>query len=66
MGPEQRRHEPEAAVPSELQPAPLEYRPLPPSPHTYTMVDGVFEVYMHEGGNTYVVKVSGERVRCGR
>ena len=45
VGPDHRRGEPEAAVPSEICPNPLEYIPQPPSPHTYKMVDGVMRVY---------------------
>lgn len=44
-GPEYKRGEPEAAVPSEICPNPLEYNPQPPSAHTYKMVDGVMRVY---------------------
>lgn len=59
MGPEQRRHEPEAVVPSELDPTPLEYRPLPPCDHSYRMVNGVMEVTLVDGSGapTHVITV---------
>jgi hypothetical protein len=47
VGPEQRRNEQEVAVPSQLNPEPMEYRPVPPSAHTYHMVDGVMQVWSH-------------------
>lgn len=47
--PEQRRHEPEAAVPGEVDPQPFCYRPLPRSSHAYTMVDGVVRVWSDAG-----------------
>ncbi|KXZ51290.1 hypothetical protein GPECTOR_13g777 [Gonium pectorale] len=45
LSPEARRHEPEAAVPSDINPQPFAYVPLPPSGHTFRMVDGVMAVY---------------------
>eukprot|EP00878_Enallax_costatus_P016118 GHUV01016904.1.p1 GENE.GHUV01016904.1~~GHUV01016904.1.p1 ORF type:complete len:746 (+),score=242.14 GHUV01016904.1:255-2492(+) len=43
--PEQRRHEPEAAAPLEIDSEPFRYRPLPKSTQAYTMVDGVVRVW---------------------
>ncbi|GLC55501.1 hypothetical protein PLESTB_000994400 [Pleodorina starrii] len=45
LSPEARRHEPEAAVPSDICPEPFKYEPLPPSGHTFRMVDGVMAVF---------------------
>lgn len=42
------QHEPEAAVPLEVDPEPFSYRPLPRSNHTYAMVDGVVRVWEDE------------------
>ncbi|KAI8477343.1 MAG: hypothetical protein J3K34DRAFT_397944 [Monoraphidium minutum] len=43
--PEQRRHEPEAASPSDLDPEPFKWRPLPRSGHRFAMVGGVIHVW---------------------
>lgn len=40
--------EPEAAVPSDINAKPLEYRPVPASRHTYCMVDGVMQLYSED------------------
>lgn len=59
QGPMDRRNEPEAAVPSDLNPNPLEYRPMESSTHTYKMVDGVMQVYDAPSGevNLFPVRV---------
>jgi hypothetical protein len=43
------QHEPEAAVPGEVDPQPFCYRPLPPSSHAYAMVDGVVRIWSDAG-----------------
>lgn len=45
VSPEARRHEPEAAVPSDIVKEPFSFVPLPPSGHTFRMVDGVMAVF---------------------
>jgi AMP deaminase len=39
------QHEPEAAIPGEVDPEPFCYRPLPRSSHAYAMVDGVVRIW---------------------
>ncbi|MEW5306281.1 MAG: hypothetical protein WDW36_008755 [Sanguina aurantia] len=58
-GPMDRRNEPEAAVPSDLNPNPLEYRPMGSSTHTYKMVDGVMQVYDAPSGDANLFPVPG-------
>ncbi|GIL84466.1 hypothetical protein Vretimale_19007 [Volvox reticuliferus] len=48
---EARRHEPEAAVPSDIIPDPFMYEPMPQSGYTFRMVDGVMAVYGPEDGD---------------
>ena len=60
MEPDTRRYEAEANVPSDLDPKPLEYRPVPPSTHTYRMVDGVMQVFSDESQAEAVFQVRGE------
>lgn len=43
--PEQRRHEPEAASPSDVDPEPFKWRPLPRSAHRFAMVAGIVHVW---------------------
>ena len=57
--PESRCHEAEAIVPSDIDPTPLEYRPVPPSQHTYKMVDGVMCVFTDETQSEQVFQVRG-------
>ncbi|MEW5317860.1 MAG: hypothetical protein WDW38_009124 [Sanguina aurantia] len=59
QGPMDRRNEPEAAVPSDLNPNPLEYRPMGSSTHTYKMVDGVMQVYDSPSGDANLFPVPG-------
>ncbi|KAJ9529077.1 hypothetical protein QJQ45_007147 [Haematococcus lacustris] len=47
---EMRALEPEAAMPSEVNPQPLSYAPLPPVPFSFAMVDGVMQVYSEAAG----------------
>ena len=60
MEPDTRRYEAEANVPSDLDPKPLEYRPVPPSVHTYRMVDGVMQVFSDESQAEAVFQVRGK------
>ncbi|KIZ02128.1 AMP deaminase [Monoraphidium neglectum] len=41
---DQRRHEPEAASPSDIDPEPFKWRPLPRSAHRFAMVGGIIHV----------------------
>lgn len=53
------QHEQEAAVPSDLDPNPLEYKPLPRGRETYHMVNGVVQVWADEGCTQNLFPVPG-------
>lgn len=65
VSPEARRHEPEAAVPSDIDPQPFQYSPQPPSGHSFRMVEGVMQVFSPDdrgfNNNLFPVRSAGGR-----
>jgi len=57
--PDQRKRELEARNPSDLNPNPMEYRPIPASTHTFEMVDGVMAVFQDEVSTENLFPVPG-------
>lgn len=59
VSPEQRRKEPEAVTPRDVDPNPLEYKPIPATSHTFEMKGGVIRVYANEHSGQEVFPVPG-------